>query len=193
MKYSGGTILAPIHERTIEMRKLKYHVASTPDGFIAHKDHTIDGFIAEGEHVTEYLESLKNDYDVVLMGRRTYEFGLQFGVTNPYPWMRQYVFSSTMERSPDPNVELVSENLIDIVKELKRETGKAIYLCGGAELAATLFTEDLVDEIILKLNPVLLGSGIPLFSRTINQSDLELIDSKVYRTGVILLHYKVKR
>jgi dihydrofolate reductase len=175
------------------MRKIKYHVASTPDGYIARKDHTIDGFLAEGEHVTEYLESLKNDYDVALMGRRTYEFGFQFGVTNPYPWMRQYVFSRTMGRSPDPNVELVSENLIDIVKELKKETGKAIYLCGGAELAATLFTEDLVDEIILKLNPVLLGSGIPLFSKTIKQSDLELVDSKVYRSGVVLLHYNLKR
>jgi dihydrofolate reductase len=175
------------------MRKLKYHVASTPDGFIARKDHTIDGFLAEGEHVTEYLESLKNDYEIALMGRRTYEFGFQFGVTNPFPWMRQYVFSRTMGRSPDPKVELISENIIDIVNELKKETGKDIYLCGGAELAATLFTENLVDEIILKLNPVLLGSGIPLFSGTIKQSNLELIDSKTYRNGVILIHYSVKR
>ena len=73
------------------MRKLKYHVASTVDGFIAHEDHSIDGFVSEGEHVIDYLESLKNDYDIVLMGRRTYEFGFQFGVTNPYPWMKQYV------------------------------------------------------------------------------------------------------
>jgi dihydrofolate reductase len=175
------------------MRKLKYHVASTPDGFIARKDHTVDGFLAEGEHVTEYLESLKKDYDIALMGRRTYEFGFQFGVTNPYPWMKQYVFSRTMGKSPDPNVELVSENIIDIVRELKKETGKDIYLCGGAELAGTLFTEDLVDEIILKLNPVLLGAGIPLFSGTIKQSNLELVESKVYSSGVILLRYSVKR
>ena len=97
------------------MRKLKYHVATTLDGFIAHQDHTIDGFVAEGEHLTDYLESLRNDYDIVLMGRRTYEFGFQFGVTNPYPWMKQYVLSRTMERSPDPNVELVSQNIIDFV------------------------------------------------------------------------------
>jgi dihydrofolate reductase len=139
------------------------------------------------------LESLKKDYDIVLMGRRTYEFGFQFGVTSPYPWMKQYVFSRTMGKSPDPNVELVSENIIDIVKELKKETGKDIYLCGGAELAAILFTEGLVDEIVLKLNPILLGSGIPLFSGAIKQSNLELVDSKVYSSGVILLHYRVKR
>src|SRR5262245_54629681 len=125
------------------------------------------------------------------MGRRTYEFGYQFGVTNPYPWMRQYVFSRTMGRTPDPNVVLVSENIIDFVRELKRESGKDIYLCGGADLAATLFAEGLVDEIILKLNPVLLGSGIPLFSGTIKQSDLLLLGARVYKNGVLLLHYSV--
>jgi len=175
------------------MRKIKYHVASTVDGFIAHQDHTVEGFLPEGEHVTDYLESLKKDYDAVLMGRRTYEFGFQFGVTNPYPWMRQYVLSRTMDRSPDANVELVSENIIDFVGGLKSEAGKDIYLCGGATLAATLFAEGLIDEIILKLNPVLFGSGIPLFSGTIKQSALELAGSKVYGNSVVLLHYVVKR
>jgi len=175
------------------MRKLKYHVASTLDGFIAHQDHTIDGFIGEGEHVTDYLQSLKNDYGVVLMGRRTYEFGLQFGVTNPYPWMKQYVISRTMKGIPDPNVELIAGDVVDFVKELKAETGKSIYLCGGASLAAALFVADLVDEIILKLNPVLFGSGIPLFSGTIKQTEMELTDSKIYGSGVVLLQYRVKR
>jgi dihydrofolate reductase len=174
------------------MRKLKYHVATTLDGFIAHQDHTIDGFVAEGEHLTDYLESLRNDYDIVLMGRRTYEFGFQFGVTNPYPWMKQYVLSRTMERSPDPNVKLVSQNIIDFVRELKAGTGKDIYLCGGADLAGRLIAEGLIDEIILKLNPVVFGSGIPLFSGAIKQTDLELTVSKVYGNGVVLLCYRVK-
>ena len=175
------------------MGKLKDHVPSTLDVFIAHEDHTVEGFFSEGEHVTDYLESLKSDYGIVLMGRRTYEFGFQFGVTNPYPWMKQYVLSRTMEKSPDPNVDLVSDNIIDLVRELKSETGKDIYLCGGATLAATLFVESLIDEIILKLNPVLFGSGIPLFSGAIKQTDLELTGSKIYSNGVVLIHYRVKR
>jgi dihydrofolate reductase len=174
------------------MRKLIYHVASTLDGFIAHEDHTIDGFVSEGEHVTDYLESLRNDYDIVLMGRRTYEFGFQFGVTNPYPWMKQYVLSRSMESSPDPNVELVSQNIIDFVKKLKEETGKDIYLCGGADLAGRLIGEGLIDEIVLKLNPVVFGTGITLFSGAIKQTDLELAGSKVYSNGVVLLRYRVK-
>ena len=174
------------------MRKLKYYVACSVDGFIGHEDGSISGFIPEGEHVTDYLESFKW-FDVVLMGRKTYEFGFQFGVTNPYPSMKQYVFSRTMKESPDKNVELVSENIIELVKQLKNETGKDIYLCGGADLATTLFAENLIDEIILKLNPFLMGSGIPLFSGTIKQTELELTHSKIYENGVLLLHYRVKK
>lgn len=173
------------------MCKLKYHVASTVDGFIAHEDHSVGGFIAEGEHVNDYLESLKSDYDIVLMGRKTYEFGFQFGVTNPYPWMKQYVLSRTMPGSPDANVELVSGNVIDFVIGLKEKEGKDIYLCGGAELAARLLAEGLIDEIILKLNPVLFGAGVPLFSGASKQTALELIGSKVYGNGVVLLNYRV--
>lgn len=174
------------------MRKLKYYVACSLDGFIAHSDGSIDGFLTEGEAVSDYLESLKL-FDVVLMGRKTYEFGLQFGVTNPYPWMKQYVFSRTMEKSLDENVELVSDNSIELVKQLKQEAGQAIYLCGGAELATTLFSENLIDEIIVKLNPFLMGSGIPLFSGVIPQTALELIASKTYQNGVVFLYYKIKK
>jgi hypothetical protein len=47
-------------------------------------DHTVQGFLFEGDHSTDYQESLMNDYSAVLMGRKTYEFGLQFGVKSPY-------------------------------------------------------------------------------------------------------------
>jgi dihydrofolate reductase len=175
------------------MRKLKYHVAITLDGFIAHSDRTVDGFVGEGEHATDYLNALKTDYDVVLMGRRTYEFGFQYGVTNPYPWLKQYVLSRSMGKSPDENVELVADQILDFVRQLKTTTGKDIYLCGGAELATTLFDEGLIDEIIVKLNPVVFGNGLPLFSGAIKQTALELIASKVYANSVVLLHYRVLR
>ena len=174
------------------MRRLKYFVACSVDGFIAHADGSFGGFLPEGEHVTDYLDSLKS-FDVVLMGRKTYEVGLKEGVTNPYPTMRQYVFSRTMKESPDKNVEIVSGNVVELVRNLKNEMGKDIYLCGGADLATTLFIENLIDEIILKVNPFLMGSGIPLFSRVIEQTDLELIDSKIYGSGVVWLRYRVKR
>jgi dihydrofolate reductase len=172
------------------MRTLKYHVGATLDGFIAHPDHTVGGFLAEGEHVTDFLDSYRSS-DVVLMGRRTYEFGLRFGVTNPYPTMRQCIFSQTMKESPDPNVEIVRGDAVEFVRGLKREDGKGIWLCGGAELAATLAGAGLVDEVVVKLYPVVFGAGIPMFARRIPQTALRLRHSKTYANGVLLLTYEV--
>ncbi|MCI0747092.1 MAG: dihydrofolate reductase family protein [Verrucomicrobia subdivision 3 bacterium] len=174
------------------MRKLKYYVAMTLDGFICRRDGSFDCFPAEGGHVAEYLESLKS-FDVVLMGRKTYEVGLKVGVTSPYPALKQYVFSRTLKQSPDEQVTLVSRDATELVQRLKNEPGKDIYLCGGADLATHLFTAKLIDEIVIKLNPLLLGSGIPLFSGKIAETNLKLTHSKVFGSGVVFLHYAVRR
>jgi dihydrofolate reductase len=98
-----------------------------------------------------------------------------------------------MKESPDERLEVVAEDGVEVVRRLKAETGKDIYLCGGADLATALFKEDLIDEVILKVNPLLLGSGIPLISDMGKYVDLELIDSRVYDSGVVLLSYRVKK
>jgi dihydrofolate reductase len=173
------------------MRKLMYHVASTLDGFIAHEDHTVDGFLNEGLHADEYLASLQTDYDTVIMGRKTYEFGLQFGVAHPYPWLKEkYVVSRNLKK-PDEHVEVISANVAERVQELKNEAGKHIYLCGGATLATLLLNEKLVDEMIVKLNPVLFASGVPLVAKTPKWLGLELKSSTTYNSGVVLLHYSL--
>ena len=173
------------------MRKLKYHVAVTADSFIAREDGSFDCFPAVGDHVDDYLESLKS-YGAVLMGRKTYEVGLRMGVTDPYPHLKSYVFSRTMKKSPDERVEIVAEHGSDLVRSLKNQPGKDIYLCGGADLASGLFKERLIDEVILKVNPLLLGSGIPLLSDIGRCVDLEFTGSKVYDSGVVLISYRVK-
>ena len=174
------------------MRKVKYYVASSLNGYIARTDDSFDYFVAEGEHVPDYLESL-NSFDVVLMGRKTYEVGLRLGVTDPYPHMKSYVFSRTMKESPNEKIHIVSDNIAELVRGLKEETGRDIYLCGGGELATILFREGLIDEVILKLHPVMVGTGIRLFSEAIKQIDLELISSKTFNSGVIVLQYRVKK
>ncbi|MEO0843599.1 MAG: dihydrofolate reductase family protein [Cyanobacteria bacterium J06643_5] len=171
------------------MRKLKYYVACSVDGFIAREDGSFNDFVMEGEVVNDYIESFKL-FDIVLMGRKTYEIGLSEGKTNPYPMMKSYVFSRSMKASPDENVELVSDNGIELVRSLKNESGKDIYLCGGANLATTLFSENLIDEIDFQINPFVMGSGIPLFGEVIQPTALELTDSKIYESGVLLVSYK---
>jgi dihydrofolate reductase len=191
------------------MRDLTYYVACSVDGFIARTDGSHDGFSQEGEYFADLfstfpetvpshlrdvmgIHSANKWFDVVLMGRKTYEIGLNDGITSPYSHMKQYLFSRTIKKSPDGNVQLVSEKAAELVASLKNETGKGIWLCGGANLAATLFESSLVNQLILKINPFLMGSGIPLFSGAIQQSALELTDSKIYENGVARLHYKVK-
>jgi len=188
-------------------RKLTYYVACTVDRFIAREDGSFDCFPMEGEHFADLFElfpetfpghlrdilGVKGEnrrFDAVLMGRKTYEVGLNVGVTNPYPSLKQYVVSRSMKSSPDENVELVSGDVISFVQKLKEESGRDIWICGGAELASTLFPE--IDELIIKSNPILLGSGIPFFAGTIAPAALELRASKIYPNGFMLLEYAVK-
>ena len=124
------------------------------------------------------------------MGRATYEVGLKEGVTSPYPHLEQYLFSRTVQASLDPQVELVTHDAIAVVKTLKQQWGKDIGLCGGGELATTLFPE--IDELILKVNPILLGAGIPLFSGGVSETALALTESKVYTNGFMLLQYRLQ-
>jgi dihydrofolate reductase len=101
-----------------------------------------------------------------------------------------YIVSRTLKASPELNVELVSTDPVAFVSKLKQQPGKDIWLCGGGNLATTLFPE--IDEMILKVHPILLGSGISLFSGAIELTSLELIDSKIYNNGFMLLHYRLK-
>jgi len=187
------------------MRELKHYVACTVDGFIARAAGSFDFFLSEGEHLSglfaEFPETapahLRNAlgvqgpnrcFDAALMGRRTYEVGLHVGVTNPYLHLKEYVFSRILKQSFDASVTLISGDPAGFVHKLKHEPGQDIWLCGG-ELAAALLPE--IDELILKVNPVLLGSGIPLFAGRVRQTDLKLVDSKVYRNGLVLLRYRL--
>lgn len=130
-------------------------------------------------------------FDAVLMGRKTYEVGSNEGYTNPYPTLDQHVFSQTMKKIPDENVHLIRENAMKHVQKLKQKTRNAIWLCGGSNLASQLFEEKLIDKMIVKLNPVLFGSGIPIFSGSIKQTALELYDTKVFKSGHVILYYTI--
>jgi dihydrofolate reductase len=188
------------------MRELKYYVACTVDRFIAHPDGSHGGFLMAGEHFADLIAHFPETFpahfreplgitgenqcfDTVLMGRKTYDVGRQVGVTNPYPHLHQYVFSRTLTASPDPAVELVSTDPVACVQGLKQQPGQDIWLCGGGDLATVLFPE--IDALILKVNPLVIGAGIPLIAGVIQQTSLELMSSKVYNNGFLLLYYRV--
>ena len=187
------------------MRRLVYFVATSLDGFIAEEDGSFDRFPWDDAYVAELFQEFpetipahmrgpasRSDnrwFDAVVMGRATYEVGIPLGLTSPYPTLDQYVFSSTMKESPDPDVTLVSRGAADFVAALKQEPGKAIWLCGGGKLAGALLSAGLVDEIIAKVNPVVFGRGIPLFGGVSELRRLRLADTKTFPSGHLRLHY----
>ncbi|ABW14386.1 bifunctional deaminase-reductase domain protein [Parafrankia sp. EAN1pec] len=194
------------------MRRLVYFVASTVDGFVAGPDGADptgpDGFwpVPQDyvEHLaTEYPETLPGParaalgvtaagihFDTVLEGRRSYEVGLRVGLTNAFPHLRHLVFSRTLTVSPDPGVELVADDPVATVRELKRQDGKDVWLVGGGELAGALYQE--IDELVVKLGPLTLGTGIPLFSRTaaFDPRIWVLADHSVLKSGAVFLTYR---
>lgn len=190
------------------MRPVVYYVAATLDGFIARED----GSFAEFPWDDAYIAGLMGTYpetfpapfrdkgasrddnqrfDTVLMGRKTYEVGLAEGLASPSPTLEQYVFSRTLPASAVPAVTVVSDDASEFVRRLKEHEGDAIWLCGGSRLASALFDAGLVDEVIVKLNPIVFGTGIPLLAPTRRSATLILQDTRVYDSGHVVLSYAV--
>jgi dihydrofolate reductase len=187
------------------MRKLTYYIATSVDGFIAGPEGEFDFFGFEGDFaayiLAEFPETLPGParaplgiadspnkrFDTVVMGRGTYEPGLAAGMTSPYPQLRQYVFSRTFVGT-DPAVEVVAGDPVEVVRKLKSEDGLGIWLCGGGQLAGQL--RDEVDELIVKINPLVLGAGIPMFAGGFALDQLRLVESRSFATGTIIATYE---
>lgn len=163
------------------MRKLIYFVGVSLDGYIAGPGGEYD-FYPVAEEMWEFVnarypESVpvhirphfgmpvgepNKEWDTVVMGRGTYEPALSAGIASPYPHLKQYVVSATLDRVDDPEVELVPSDPVGLVRRLKQEDGKDIWLCGGGQLAGALVDE--IDALIIKSYPVVAGAGISAFT-----------------------------
>jgi dihydrofolate reductase len=189
------------------MRKLIYYVAISTDGFIAAPNGSFDDFPMQGEHFADLIADFPETFpaparpalgitapnrvfDTVLMGRATYDVGRRAGLTNPYPHLEQYVISKSLERDPDPAVKLVASEPLGFVQQLKARDGLAIWLCGGGKLATALFDE--IDEVIVKINPLILGAGIPMFANAVRPKLMRLLERKAYPNGFVRMHHALK-
>ncbi len=185
------------------MRKLTLGLANSLDNYIARKDGGFD-WLHWSKEVAEISAKFMKTVDALLIGRKTFEVMLASGQTS-YPGAKNYVFSRSKKKrealkkklaakkKPNRNVEIVAEDAANFVSELKKRKGKGIVVFGGGELAKSLFEADLIDEVVLNIHPVLLGSGIPLFHEMKQQIDLELVECKVLKGGYLAVTYRVKR
>jgi len=122
------------------------------------------------------------------MGRHTYELAFQAGIASPYAHLDQVVFSRSITTSPDPAVRVVAGNHVEFVAGLKQQPGKDIWLCGGGALAGQLLPA--IDELVIKLNPVVAGDGIPLAARGFDPHRFGLVDVTPLESGVVVLRYR---
>ncbi len=179
------------------MRKLIYHIAASLDNFIAHPDGSVDGFLLDGDFVVDFVEAIKS-YGAVLMGRKTYEAGYAFGLqpgepayTQLNPGLVNYIFSNTLSMKSNDRIQLVRGDAAAFVRQLKAQPGRPIWLCGGGELAGELLAAQLIDELVVKCNPILLGSGIRLFGTAEHKAGLHLLESKAYACGLVRMSYSI--
>jgi dihydrofolate reductase len=195
----------PTHtRRRCALRALVYFVAVTLDGRIAGPDGQTDFFPTDEPYLawlaehwgdglpTPFHEAMgttppRTRWDTVVMGRGTFEPAVSAGLASPYAHLEQFVFSTSLDPAEHPGVRVVAEDPLPFVRDLKAGEGGDIWLCGGGALAGALAPE--IDRLVLKLNPVLAGDGVPLVGHGFDPSRWTLVEHEVLPGGVLLLTY----
>jgi dihydrofolate reductase len=186
------------------MREIILNLAITFDGFIEGPNGELDWLVRDektdfGDILTEIL----SDKDIIFYGRISYD---KWGNTQPdenasqkikdaYKLMHsktKYVFSTT-KTGDNTNAIFINTDINERVLEIKQQTGKDIWLYGGAKIITTFLNLDLIDEYRLAVHPVILGKGKPLFQNIERKHKLTLVDVKGYNSSVMLKRYKTNR
>lgn len=172
-------------------RKVILFISMSLDGYIARPDDNID-FLSVVDQAGEdygYFNFVKS-VDTVIIGRKTYDNVVTMGFE--YPHHDKDVYIITRQERPAVAVnsfKYYSGDLKDLIIKLKSGEGKDIYCDGGAEIVHELLKENLIDEFVISVIPVLLGDGIPLFKGGRPENKLLLIGSKHYEKGLVQVHY----
>ena len=173
------------------MRRIRYQVATSLDGYIAGPKGEADWIVMDPDID---FRALYAQFDTALVGRRTFEMltgGKKKG--GALPGMKTFVFSRTLRQRDYPKVTIVAEKAEETLTALRAESGKDIWLFGGGLLFRSLLDAGLVDTVEVAIIPVLLGGGIPLLPPPAKARKLNLTGHKLYpKTGIVLLEYAVK-
>ncbi len=173
------------------MRRLRYQVATSLDGYIAGPNGEFDWIVMDPDID---FAALFAQFDTAVMGRKTFLATLQQGGSVPMPGLDVVVFSHTLHPADYPAVSIVDSEPAESVRSLKATPGKDIWLFGGGELFRTLLEAGLVDTVEPAVVPVLLGDGIPMLPSPASRTRLSLSRQRLYpKSGIMLLEYTVSR
>jgi dihydrofolate reductase len=180
------------------MRKLVYAINITLDGCADHEAAVAD------DELHDFYTALLRSADAVLYGRVIYELLASYWPTaadnpsstsseiefaNELNHIPKYVFSKTLDKVEWNNARLIKGNAVEEVQKLKRQPGKDL-LIGGLSFASTFVDLGLVDEYWFLIQPVIYGTGKPLFTDLHKRSPLKLLNTQVFKSGVVVLHYQ---
>ena len=169
------------------MRRIRYQVVSSLDGYIAGPEGEVDWIPMEpGIDFDAYVAQ----FDTLLMGRGTYESAVELG--GGFFGKRVVVVSTTLRPDEHPDVTLISDDLTGSVAALRAQEGADIWLFGGGQLFRGLLEGGLVDTVEIAVAPVLLGAGIPLLPGPALRRRLSLTAHQVYPSGIALMEYAVR-
>lgn len=185
------------------MRRLILFNMVTLDGFFEGPNGDIDWHTVDEEFNDFAIDQL-NSADGLIFGRVTYELMASYwptpaalendpGIADLMNRMPKVVFSRTLERADWSNTRLVRENLVEEIARLKQQPGKDLLIFGSADLAATFIKNSLIDEYRIMVSPVILGKGNPLFKDLGGRLNLDLIRTRTFGNGNVLLFYEPRR
>jgi dihydrofolate reductase len=177
------------------MRKISLFIAMSLDGYIAKPNDDLSFLkLVEKEGEDYGYAAFTDTIDTLIIGRKTYDFVVKVIGAAHYDNGQREVYVIT--RTPRPRAgktTFYTGNIPELVHRLKSEKGKNIYCDGGAEVIDALLQHDLIDECIISIIPILVGSGTRLFKDGRPEQLLELLEVKTFETGLTQLHYKRKK
>lgn len=184
------------------MKKLTVFNFITLNGFYKDSDNGISWHNHdqdEGDHAADSMRTKST----LLFGRVTYEMMAGFWPTpmamEQMPEVAKgmnkaskIVFSRTLKKANWNNTKIISSNLIDTVKKLKKENDHDLTILGSGSIVTQLADAKLIDGYQIMIDPVALGSGTPIFHNMKRELDLKLTASKVFKSGVVMLDYETR-
>ena len=173
------------------------------DGFIEGPNRDIAWHVWDNE-MNKYMNDFFPTIYTIILGRVAYQLLADFWptpasaaedstITNYMNNLPKIVFSRTLSTVEWNNSRIVKENIAEEITKLKQQPGKDLVIFGGAAIASTFMQLDLIDEYRLIVNPVILGSGNPLFKGINDRLNLKLLNTQTFSCGNVLLIYQPEK
>lgn len=180
--------------------KTQYYTASSLDGFIAAPENSLDWLMQFGEMEDSTYPAFIQEVGALAMGSQTYEWVMKHlmadGKAEPWPYEQPtWVFTSrTLPVIKGADLRFVRGDVRPVHAEMvKAAGGKNVWIVGGGELVGKFYDQGLLDELIVQVAPVTLGSGAPLLPRSIWNPPLKLISTTTFGKAFVEIRYEVPR